>query len=117
MERKKEMAQIDLGDAEGKAAAGPEGSGAEHRRAQRRRTLKQGKVILTDSTTMDCTIRDMSEDGARLVFGGPTQLPRSFSLVILSDNTRRPAERLWQRGLSAGIAFTGPAKPAPHPAR
>ena len=117
MEWQEEMVQVDSKSTNGEPAAEPEGSGAEHRRARRRRTLKQGKVILTDSTTMDCTIRDLSEGGARLVFGGATQLPKTFSLVVLSDNTRRPAELLWQRGLSAGIAFSGPAKPAPPLAR
>ena len=62
---------------------------------------------------MDCTVRDLSEDGARLVFGGATQLPKTFYLVLLSDNTRVPPSCLWQRGLSAGIAFTGPARSAP----
>jgi hypothetical protein len=117
MERKKEMVQVNAADVKGKSAAGPDASGPEHRHAQRRRTLKQGRVILTDSTTMDCTIRDLSEGGARLVFGGATQLPKTFALLLLSDHTRRPAELLWQRGLSAGIAFTGPATAAPPLAR
>lgn len=80
---------------------------------QRRRTLKQGKVVLTDSTVLDCLIRDMSEAGARLEFGAPTELPREFRVLITSSNLLIPAHLAWQRGLAAGVHFTGPGQEAP----
>ena len=85
----------------------------EHRISLRRRTLKEGKVILTDSTVIDCRIRDISEGGARLEFGGLTNLPKEFRLLFVSSNTMRPAAVAWQRGASVGIYFTGPEQPAP----
>ena len=83
------------------------------RSSTRRRALKAGKVVLTDWTVIDCTIRDMSDTGARLEFSGPTNLPEEFQLLIVSTNVLLPAARTWQRGLSSGVRFTGPAKPAP----
>lgn len=83
------------------------------RSAHRRRTLKEAKAILTDWTTIDCTIRDMSEGGARLVFGDAFSLPDEFRLLTVSANTIVPVKLLWQRGLTAGVAFTGPEAPAP----
>lgn len=93
-----------------RTAAATEGD-AESRQERRRRTLKQGRVVLTDSTVMDCKLRDMSEDGAHLVFGGAVSLPEEFRLYNVSDGTMAPAALKWQRGLEAGVAFTGPWKP------
>jgi hypothetical protein len=91
----------------------PDDGGAHHRSSHRQRTLKAAKVILTDWTTMDCTIRDISAGGARLVFGDAFTLPEEFRLLIVSSNTIFPARLLWQRGLTAGVGFTGPEEPAP----
>jgi hypothetical protein len=87
--------------------------GAHHRSTHRQRTLKAAKVVLTDWTTVDCTIRDISEDGARLLFGDAFALPLDFRILIVMSNTIVPAKLLWQRGLTAGVAFTGPEEPAP----
>jgi hypothetical protein len=85
----------------------------EQRISNRRRTLKEGRVILSDSTLLDCTIRDMSEGGARIQFGGLTNLPREFRLLLVSSNTVVPVGLAWQRGEFAGVYFTGPEEPAP----
>ncbi len=84
-----------------------------NRGAGRRRMLKQGKVILTDWTVLDCIVRDISETGARLAFGGPTSLPKEVRLLVVSSNEMFPGEVAWQRGLNAGVYFTGPPQPAP----
>ena len=86
---------------------------SEQRHAHRQRALKAAKVVLSDWTMIDCTIRDLTGEGARLVFAGATNLPDEFRLLSLSANTIRPVRLLWQRGLSAGIGFVGPEEPAP----
>ena len=87
---------------------------AQDRRSRRRlRTLKQGKIVLSDWTVMDCLIRDISDEGARIALGGLTELPKEFRVLIVSSNTLVPAELEWQRSLLAGLRFTGPAVPAP----
>jgi hypothetical protein len=85
----------------------------ENRRSIRRRTLKEGKVVLSDWSVIDCLIRDMSEGGARLEFGGPTELPHEFRLLIVSTNTIIPAALAWHRGQAVGVRFTGPGQSAP----
>lgn len=87
----------------------------EKRQDRRRRTLKQGKILLSEWTTIDCMIRDLSSGGAHLRFSGPTTLPPSFRLLIAQDGTILPVDLLWQRGLSAGVAITGPAQSATRP--
>ena len=82
--------------------------------SRRPRALKAGKLVMSDWTMIDCTIRDINESGARLEFGGMTQLPKEFRLLIVSSNEMFSAELAWQRGLSAGmIRFTGPSQIAP----
>ena len=88
-------------------------TGAEQRRARRQRALKAAKIVLSDWTTIDCTIRDLNEEGARLVFAGATSLPPEFRVISVAGNTIRPARLLWQRGLAAGVAFAGPEEPVP----
>ena len=83
------------------------------RTATRRRTLKEGKVVLSDWTVISCRIRDMSETGARLEFDGLTELPKEFRILVASSNQLVPVELAWQRGLAAGVHFTGPAREAP----
>ena len=88
--------------------------GSEQRGGHRQRSLKAAKVVLSDWTTIDCTLRDLSDKGARLVFPGATSLPEEFRLIIVAAETVRPVRLLWQRGLSAGVAFAGPEEAAPH---
>ena len=77
----------------------------DRRKSSRRRTLKRGKVILTKWTVMDCLIRNLSEKGARLEFGGPVELPKTFQLELIEEGRTVAAELLWQRGLTAGVSF------------
>jgi len=80
----------------------------EKRGAPRRRTLKAGKIVLSDWTTIDCRIRDLSDTGAKLELGGITKLPTTFRLQIISDNKLIPCTLVSQRGLPVGVEFAGP---------
>lgn len=94
--------------------AGPAEAPADDKRGGlRRRALKEAKVVLRDWSTIDCALRDFSEEGARLGFKDPVQLPGDFKLLLPMSEQIRPAELVWQRGLLAGIRFTGPARAAP----
>jgi hypothetical protein len=84
----------------------------EHRISHRRRTLKQGKIVLSDRVVLDCLIRDISAGGARLEFGAPTTLPDAFRLLVTASNLLIPAALAWQRGLVVGVRFTGPGEVA-----
>lgn len=81
-------------------------------RAERRsRTLKSGAVVLTDWSTIDCVIRDMSAEGARLRFMTVTRLPATFGVMVVGEALVYPAERRWVRGTDVGVRFVGPPKP------
>jgi hypothetical protein len=96
------------------APSGPaEGDGGAHNRsAHRQRTLKAAKIVMTDWTTIDCLVRDISQGGARIALGDAFSLPQEFRLLLVSTNTIVPVKLLWQRGKTAGVGFTGPEEPA-----
>jgi hypothetical protein len=85
------------------------GEDQERRGGHRRRALKQARVILSDWTVIDCLVRDVSDAGARLEFGGPTELPKEFKVLVVASGRTMEAELGWRRGLSAGVHFTGSA--------
>ena len=83
------------------------------RKYPRTRTLKTGRVILSDTTSLSCLIRDVSPAGARLVFGGPAVLPMLFRLLFVDTDTMRVATLVWQKGLAAGVSFEVPEQLGP----
>jgi hypothetical protein len=75
------------------------------RTSHRSRALKPGRVVLTEWTVLDCTIRDLTDAGARLEFGTAMELPAEFRLQIGATRATRNAKLAWQRGLAAGVLF------------
>lgn len=71
----------------------------------RRRVLSTGRVILHNHMTVDCVIRDLSVDGARLVFDLPIGLEPFFQLLVTTTHSVLPVELVWQHGTAAGVRF------------
>ena len=82
------------------------------RHARRQRVLKQGKILLPNGlTVIDCTVRDMSETGAKLLCPDPGAIPNDFKLVFTADRTMRGVQVVWRRPDMVGVKFTsGPSK-------
>jgi hypothetical protein len=84
-------------------------SGIERRRYRRHRVLKRGKAILHDkSTIIDCTIRDVSDGGARLQIGQFCIVPSRFRLGFVSDGVIRETFEVsvvWRHADQIGVAF------------
>jgi len=72
--------------------------------------LKDGKVILSASTLMNCVIRNLSEGGARLEFSGPTPLPQEFRIRSVTAGTEAAVRLAWQYGCSVGVRFDTPLR-------
>jgi hypothetical protein len=86
---------------------------AENRKYPRRRVLKSGVVIFNNRhSTMDCTVRNLSEGGALLVFARPPTLPDRFSLRF-EDGSEFPCRKAWQSAMSIGVAFLNVGAPPP----
>jgi hypothetical protein len=82
--------------------------------AQRLRVLKSAKAVFNHSSSVvDCTVRDMSETGARLVFKNASTVPDDFRFLLTQENTIRDAKVMWRKGELVGIKFLSDAVRAP----
>ena len=81
----------------------------EKRKTPRRRVLKVGKIIFADGMRLiDCTIRDMSDNGARLLIANTVGLPDAFHLFEKSSGMVYPASVVWRQPAAVGVKFDGP---------
>lgn len=83
---------------------------AEDRRgAARRRTFRTASIVFNDGrSTVDATVRDISDSGARLRVQGAFDCPREI-ILRFADGTAHNAELRWFRHLELGLRFTGEA--------
>lgn len=84
------------------------------RGARRARVLKQGKILLPNNMTpIDCTVRDLSETGAKLILADPAAIPGEFRLVFAADRMMRDVVVMWRRAEALGVRFTSEPRKAP----
>ena len=87
---------------------------ANKRASQRQRVLKGAKIVaLHQWTIVDCTVRDLSETGARIICKDQMAVQNEFRFLILADNTICNAKVVWRRGDEIGIEFTSEKTRAP----
>jgi PilZ domain len=55
---------------------------------------------------MDCMIRDLSEDGARIALSQTVALPEMIELDIPQRELRRRARVVWRRNDEVGLCFS-----------
>jgi PilZ domain len=78
------------------------------RKATRRRVLKVGKIVFADGMrVIDCTIRDFSKEGARLIVGNAVNVPDTFQLFEKSTGMLYRASVIWRQSDSVGVRFEG----------
>ena len=79
------------------------------RKTARRRVLKVGKIIFADGMRLiDCTIRDMSDTGARLLVANAVGLPDTFHLFEKSSGMVYAASVAWRLPSAVGVKFAAP---------
>jgi PilZ domain-containing protein len=75
------------------------------RNSKRQRTLKGGRIAFGYGAAIDCTIRNISSSGARLLVASPVGIPDQFELFILSEDSKRPCRVVWRSATQIGVAF------------
>ena len=75
-----------------------------NRIAPRRRVLKAGSIQFGGGA-IDCTVRNLSETGAALEVVSPLYIPDRFTLVVRTDQLKRPCRIVWQTERRIGVAF------------
>jgi hypothetical protein len=87
----------------------------ERRLYDRRRTIKGAKILFHDNQAVaECTVRDLSETGARLTFKTLYPLPKQFRLLV-NEVGIFDCEIARVSGLEFGVRFLGltPASTGP----
>lgn len=75
----------------------------DRRAAPRRRTLLRGHIELLGGGAIDCTVRNMSDAGARLRV---VSVPDEFVLSYGPQAQRLPARVAWRRETELGVVFS-----------
>ncbi len=92
----------------GKIPATTERRAGEERRQiidRRRRTLLAAKVIYNDhQSVLNCTVRDLSQNGAKLIFGVVPTCPKTFDLMF-GDGRAHRCEVAYRDGNTIGVHF------------
>lgn len=77
----------------------------EERTAQRHRTLKGGRIVFNEGhSTFTCTIRNLSETGAKLQVTSILGIPQRFSLAM-DDGRNFECESVWHTETEIGVRF------------
>jgi hypothetical protein len=76
----------------------------ERRSAPRHKVLK-GATLAFGGNGVECTVRNLSSNGAAIDVAAPAGLPPSFMLVIEADQFIRRCRRVWRSDKRIGVAF------------
>jgi hypothetical protein len=80
---------------------------SERRVQPRRRVLKAGKILFANnSCTLDCTIRNISEQGAMLQIGHSVTVPDQFELYEPGRLTLHVARVVRRTGDTVGVVLS-----------
>lgn len=77
----------------------------ERRTPARARVLKSAKLILGTSSTIDCVIRNISNEGAKIEISNAATLPGELELSLDGGHTVRRCRIVWRTLTAAGLKF------------
>lgn len=78
----------------------------ERRKHFRGRVIYGGVVEFNRlNSTIDCVIRNFTQDGARIEFPAATCLPDEFGLSIVAKGETFSSRVVWRIATAAGVAF------------
>lgn len=76
------------------------------RAAARQRVLFGGKIVHGDGAfSVDCTIRDLSESGAKITLGQRVSIPNDVYFIELRLGVAYAAQVAWRRTPNFGLRF------------
>ena len=88
----------------------------ERRQSARARVIYGGVLAYNRrQSTIECVIRNFSEDGAKVEFDNPAALPDVIDLLIAKKDRAFTAKIAWRQANQAGLAFRSVEQDAPIP--
>ena len=90
---------------------------AERRGTPRQKSFLRGCIYFNNRrSVLDCLIRDLTEDGARIIFSHTVNVPDIVELYIPQREQTVRAHVKWRRGDDIGLDFTNRSAAASVPA-
>jgi PilZ domain len=87
---------------------------SERRVAPRQKSFLRGCIYFNNRrSVMDCLVRDLTEDGARVIFSHAVNVPDMVELYIPQKEQTLRARVKWRRGDDVGLDFTDRETAAP----
>ena len=78
----------------------------EKRHMLRRRTLKGARIAFQgDQATIQCVVRNLSDEGACLALESPAGIPDMFHLIFDGQEPDRRCRVIWRRHDRVGVEF------------
>lgn len=78
----------------------------ERRQNRRYETLQRGKILLNDrGSFVDCTIRNLSTEGACISLASPAAIPETFDLLLEGNEPDLRCTLIWQSGDRIGVSL------------
>ncbi|MAY61385.1 MAG: hypothetical protein CML29_04175 [Rhizobiales bacterium] len=91
-------------------ASRPDDDGPRLQRSPRSRVFKGAHAAFNhEFSSVPCTVKDLSDTGAKIIFEDGFLVPDKFTLFIEVDGIKIDCERVWTKGRSCGVRFTGAA--------
>lgn len=88
----------------------------ERRQSIRQKSFLRGCVYFNKKrSAVDCLIRDISDEGARIIFSDAVNVPDIVELYIPQKEQTLRSRVQWRHGHEVGIAFTDFTATAPQP--
>ena len=88
----------------------------EQRQTSRARVIYSGVVTFNDRrSTIECVVRNFSDDGARIEFKNAAMLPDEIKLFIPKKNRTYRARMVWAGTNTAGLKFNAQSRNEPFP--
>jgi hypothetical protein len=85
----------------------PPSTPPERRPSPRRRALLAGLVVHSAGRfSFQCTIRDISAGGARIVFAAGSAVPSQIEVINRSNGAVYHCDVIWTTNIAAGLKFT-----------
>ena len=77
------------------------------RQSTRQKCLLRARVYFNDGRkSVSCVVRDISYEGARIIFSDPTDIPDEVQLYILGKKRLLYAQVRWRHANKIGLAFS-----------
>ena len=78
----------------------------EPRKSPRARTMLGAQIIFNNrSSTVDCQIRNMSEEGAKIIIHDHLSIPQRFEFHVPQKGRSFKAKVIWRQDSEAGLEF------------